>query len=218
MRNLKKVFKDIVEEEEQTPVSGDMYLTTSIVTEQIGETNLENISPYEKPYIIPPFSKELGIAKQINHLNEETDLFDSEYHRDLSSPSTSKERTEEDNDFNTYEYSNVVPENSREDGNDHLLPITRAHKEENITISKQYLDKTKYELEDLASNKKEELENKSQVLQENVSLKKTMKNSKKQESIISAAIKDPYQNVGKSIESGTNVPWYWGSTWICATY
>ena len=42
---------------EHKPASGDMVLTTSIVTEHIGETNLENKIPYDKPYIITQLPK-----------------------------------------------------------------------------------------------------------------------------------------------------------------
>merc|ERR1719186_1272729 len=64
---------------EQKPVAGDMYLTTSIVTEKVGETNLETKSPYGKPYIITSVSKEHIFAEEEKYTDEEVNNYSDSF-------------------------------------------------------------------------------------------------------------------------------------------
>ena len=215
---------DSVKEEdgkESVALSGDMYLTTSIVTEQIEETNLENISPYEKPYIIPPFSKELGIVKQINYTNEGNYTYNSENDRDLSSKSILGKMNKEDKDIDTYD-------------NNLLVSPLKAIKEEKIPITQPYQDETKDESKpfvidilqgktnpgkgeiimesinatEFETKKEQVVEDKNQVLQENDYLKKTsgMTNKNSEEPIeIETPAPIANQNIGVQPEFGQHI-------------
>jgi len=46
-------MSEIIEGNEMKEASGNMFLTTSIVNDHIGEAQLENISPHERPHIAP---------------------------------------------------------------------------------------------------------------------------------------------------------------------
>jgi len=94
------------DESHQKAVPGDMFLTTSIVTEQIGETHLENKSPYEKPYIIPQLSKEQILSENRKYSYVEKDELEKANDINLRPYPIYIKKNKEDVKFKEYEDEN----------------------------------------------------------------------------------------------------------------
>merc|ERR1712106_751214 len=103
-----EILSEMLKEDEshQKAVPGDMFLTTSIVTEQIGETHLENKSPYEKPYIIPHLSKEQILSENRKYSYVEKDELEKANDINLSPYPIYIKKNKKDVKFKEYEDEN----------------------------------------------------------------------------------------------------------------